>query len=248
MDIDDATRELRKLREGSGLSVERVAASPNLLAAFGTHDPREAHDDLVATLMGMDPTEQVLTLRVDFGLDLPDLLRRHPRARELAFLGERRATYASLVERDVKTLARWSDRAVSELRALLSADTFDGHIVVAATVQKRRLAGIEVMKFERTDDSFSHGTTVGHTNAEPGPSLPLVLFGYPPEWQPIDIRFIVAFMDQDYPTRVWTLLSDDVLAVSYGPERTELEIVDGMARCLIENPARDLLYGVWWEW
>lgn len=35
--------------------------------------------------------------------------------------------------------------------------------------------------------------------------------------------------------------------VSFGHERTELEISDGMARCRIENPRRDQLYGLFWS-
>lgn len=41
-------------------------------------------------------------------------------------IDERRSAYADLLGRDVKTLARWSERAAAELRGHLLADTFTG--------------------------------------------------------------------------------------------------------------------------
>lgn len=79
-------------------------------------------------------------------------------------------------------------------------------------------------------------------------ALPLVLYGFPRDWRPQCIRFAIAFLDEEPPARVWALVADSVLDVGFGHERHELEIADGLARCRIENPRRDQLYGVWWEW
>ena len=248
MDNDQALTELRKLREGRGLTADRLTTCPNLLSAAGTSDATEALQVLTAILERIGESERVRALKVDFGLDLASLLGRVPIDREIGLLGQRRAAYAEVVGRDVKTLARWSDRALGELRAQLITDQFDGHVVIAAGVKHRRVTGVEVMRYEREDEKFTSGKNVGYQNPEEGPSLPLVLFGYSRDWRPIDIRFVVAFMDEDYPRVVWALVADGVLDVSFGHERHPLEIDDGMARCRIENPRRDQLYGVWWEW
>lgn len=152
-----------------------------------------------------------------------------------------------LVERDVKTLGRWSDRALGELRGSLLTDRFDGHLLVAAGVQHRRLTGLEVMRYDRDDETFSHGRDLGYTNPETGPSLPLVLFGFPADWQPASLRFVVAFIEEE-PKQVWALVADNVIDIGFGHQRTEVQVADCMARCKIEQPRWDQLYGVWWAW
>jgi len=246
-DIDRALEELKKLREGPGLSADRLADCPNLLSALGTSDPGEACDTLRAVLARMGDGERARALRVDFGLDLADYLERTPVSREYDFLGTRRHAYGEVIGRGEKTLRRWSETTIAELRGLLITDQFSGQVVVAAAVRERRVRGIEVMRYERDDTSLSHGRNTGYPNPEDS-SLPLVLYGFPRDWRPTRIRFVVAFMGDDHPTKVWALAADTVLDVAFGHERFELEIDEGMARCRIDNPRRDQLYGVWWEW
>lgn len=248
MDTDPALSELKKLREGRGLSAGRLADCPNLLSATGTSDPLEAFQTIVAVLGRLGDGERLKALKLDFGLELTELLERLPTGRECDFLGDRRNGYAEIVGRDVKTLGRWSDRAVRELRAQLINDRFDGHLIVAAGVQNRRLNGIELMRYELTDTELRSGDTTTYLNPLKDSGLPLILFGFPRDWRPASIRFVVAFLGEDYPSRVWALVADSVLDVGFGHERTELMITEGMARCRIENPRRDQLYGVWWEW
>lgn len=245
---DPVLAQLKKLREARGLGADRLAGSPAVLAALATSDASEAYGALCLLLGNMGDGERVRALKVDFGLDLKELLQRPPTSREQDWLGDRRAGYATIVGRDVKTLSRWSDRALSELRSQLLTDTFDGQLIVSAGVQNRRVTGVEVMRFDKDDTNLSNGRNTGYTNPEPDTSLPLVLFGFPRHWQPNNIRFIIAFLHEDYPRHVWALVADGVLDVGFGHERTELEIVDGMARCRIEEPRWDQLYGVWWEW
>lgn len=244
---DRALQQLKRLREGRGLSADRISSCPDLLSATGTSDVGESYEVILSVLERMTDSAGTKALRVDFGLNLAALLGREPVERELDFLGERRSAYAEIVKRDVKTLSRWSDKAIAELRGQLITDQFDGQIVVAAAVKDRRVTGIEIMQYERSDTGLSHGRNTGYPNPE-NSSLPLVLFGFPRDWRPINIRFAVAFMGEDYPSKVWAVAADSVMDVSFGHERFELEIDEGMARCRIDNPRRDQLYGVWWEW
>lgn len=247
MDTDPALDELKKLREGRGLNADRLSEMPNLLSSLGTSDPGEAFDALRAILDRMGDGERVRALKVDFGLQLSELLGKEPMSREYDFLGDRRSAYGQVVGRDVKTLGRWSDRTIAELRGQLISDRFDGHIVIAAGVKHRRVNGVEVMRYEKTDEKLSSGRNTGYLNPEDS-SLPLVLYGFPRDWRPLSIRFAIAFLGDDYPAKVWALVAASVLDVGFGHERTELEVSDGMARCRIENPNRSQLYGVWWEW
>lgn len=245
-DTDPVLRELKKLREGRGLSVDRLTDSPAVLSACATGDPSEAYQALLQILERMGDGERIRALKVDFGLELTELLERQPTSREQDWLGDRRSGYAEMIQRDVKTLARWSDRTVGELRGQLLTDRFDGHLLITAGVQNRRVTGIEVLRFEKGDENLSEGRNQGYTNPEAGSSLPLVLYGFPRDWQPASLRFAVAFLDEELPAQVWALVADNVLDVGFGHERTELAVVNGMARCRIENPTRDQLYGVWW--
>lgn len=244
---DPVLAQLKKLREGRGLTADRLGHSPAVLSALNTNDQGEAFQLLQSLLDQMDETDRVRALRVDFGLDLPELLQSTPKARERAWLGDRRSGYSVIAGKDVKTLARWSDRAIGELRNLMLTDQFDGHIVVTAGVKDRRVAGIEVLRYDRVDEELSHGRATGYTNPEPGPSLPLVLYAVPPDWRPASLRFAVAFLDE-VPEVAWALVAEGVPDVGFGHERTELTIYAGLARCLVEEPRGHHLYGVWWGW
>lgn len=242
---DQVLAELKKLREGRGLSADRLAQTPAVLSALATSDPYEADQALQQLLLNLPDSEQMSALVVDYGFNLDDLLGRPPTSREVDYLSDRRAAYAELVGRDVKTIARWSDRTVAELRSKLLCDYFDGHILVAAGVKASRILGIEVMQYEKMDEDFNHGTSISYKNPEPGPSLPLVLYGFPRDWRPATIRFVVSFLDEP-PSEAWALVADSVLDVGFGHERTPLPIEQGMARCMIQNPRRSQLYGVGW--
>lgn len=247
-DTDRALQELRRLREGRGLTPDRLANCSNLMSAVGTSDPGEASDILRAVLGRLGDGERLRALRVDFGHDLEALLGRPPIGREIDFLGERRNAYATLIGRDVKTLSRWSDKTVAELRSHLITDQFDGRIIVAAGVKSRRVNGVEVMCYEEGDTELSSGRTTGYKNPEDS-SLPLIMYGFPRDWRPASIGFVVAFLGGDHPQRVWALVADSVLDVGFGHERTALSVdPDDTAKCRIDHPRRDQLYGIWWEW
>lgn len=242
---DPVLDQLKKLREGRGLSADRLRSAPAVLSSLATSDPFEAYEALQRLLWDLPDSEQMRALVIDYGFNLDDLLGREPSSREVDRLGERRAAYAELVGRDVKTIARWSDKTLGELRGHLLADYFDGHVLVAAGVKGARIIGIEVMQYEKSDEHFSHGTTTTYTNPEPGPSLPLVLYGFPREWRPETIRFVVSFFNEP-PDEAWVIVADTVLDVGFGHTRTPLPISDGLARCVIRNPRRSQLYGVGW--
>lgn len=193
---DEVLRQLKKLREGKGLTTDRLRASPAVLSAIATSDPVEALNGIKVLLDRLGSTDQATALRVDFGLSLAELLGREPSSREVERLGERRAAYAELVNRDVKTLARWSDRAIAELRGHLLADFFDGQVVVAAGVRAGRIIGIEVMQYDRLDEHLTEGRSISYSNPQTEASLPLLLYGFPRDWKPKSIRFIVSFLDE----------------------------------------------------
>lgn len=248
LDTDQALVELKKLREGPGLTVDRIQHSPALREALGATTPADAYERLTLELLRMPDSQRTRALRVDLGLDLDDLLGHKPSPRERDLLGDRRSSYARVVDRDVKTLGRWSNRALADLRAQLESEQFDGTIIVAVGVQQHRLIGIEVMRYERDDTKLSHGVNEGYTNPAEGPSPPMVLYGFSQrDWQPSAIQFAVTFLD-DPPSRAWAIAADDVSDICFGHERFDVEVDDSMIRCRIENPRRDQLYGVWWEW
>lgn len=260
-EVDPVLVQLKKLREGAGLSLERLVAAPAVLAllskghghgAGAIAEPKAAFDRLVEILTRMPDTDQLRALVVDLGFDLEELLGRPATPREKALLGERRNGYAETIGRDVKTLARWSNKALLELKVLLEAEArhnrqaaFEGHLLITAGVQNRRLAGAEVMRYELSDTDFKHGVTESFTNPESRHSLPALLYQIPQTWKIHSVRFVVLFTDEQ-PKDAWALACDSVLDISFGNERFPLDIEDGNTRCRIDNPRVDQVYGVWW--
>lgn len=246
MDNAKILDELKKLREGRGLRADRLAESPEVMTAIGLDDPIDgvtALGILIGNLGDGDPTR---ALKVDFGLQLEEMLGRQPTTREIDFLGDRRAAYAETIGRDVKTLSRWSNRALKELQAQFVTQPFRGHVIVAAGVQNQRLSGIDVITFERDDATRSRGRSTAITNIADGPSLPAVIYGIPYGWEPASLTIIVMFIDVK-PQRVWAVVADSLANASFGHERTELTIDGNTARCRIEEPPRGMLYAVWWQ-
>ncbi len=70
-------------------------------------------------------------------------------------------------------------------------------------------------------------------------------------WTPVNLSCLracnPAFLGEDYPSTVWALASESVMNVCFRPQRFELEVSEGMARCRIDNPGQDHVYGVWRE-
>src|SRR4051794_11582904 len=103
MDTDDPVlRQLRKLREGSGLTVDRLSRSGAVMSALGTSDPDEARQRLLAAISELGDTDRARALKVDLAIDLDQLIEREPVSREREWLGDRRSAYADVVKRDVK--------------------------------------------------------------------------------------------------------------------------------------------------
>ncbi len=247
LDTDDPVlKQLKKLREGVGLTVDRLKASGAVMSALATSDPVEARDRLVRVLNDLGTNERVQALKVDFGLDLENLLGQRPTQRELAWLGDRRSGFASVVGRDVKTLARWSDKAIGELRGKLLADTFTGHLFVLAGVKGDRILGCSMVQQNEEESEITERRSFDFKNPSDGPSLPCLVYGYPRDWRPASLTLAVSFLEEPHPASVWGVVADSFLELSFAKERYELRLADGVATCRFVNPRRDQLYGMWW--
>jgi hypothetical protein len=118
-------------------------------------------------------------------------------------------------------------------------------VLVTAGVQNGRLAGIDVITFDKDDEGFSHGQTTTITNPSKLPSTPLLIYGIPYRWEPASLTVIVMFLD-DLPERVWAVAADSLANLSFGYQRFDLALDGNTARCRFERPSRDLVYGVGW--
>lgn len=245
---DTVVQQLRKLREGAGLTVERMASCDALMSALAVGDPETAVRRLIVAVEGMDDTMRVRTLKVDYGLDFSALVGREPVERERSWLGERRNAYAAVIGRDVKTLARWSDRAVVELRGLLLSDTFTGHLYVVAAVQGSRIHSTtwiqEPLDAER--DGMTERSSLEIVNHSAEPSMPCLLYAYPRDWRPASLTLAVAFLSESHPEHVWATYSNNITKLPYGEQRYPLTIQEDRATCKFVRPRTDHLYGIWW--
>lgn len=134
---------------------------------------------------------------------------------------------------------------MTELRAQFIPQPFRGHVLVTAGVQNGRLAGIDVITFDKDDEGFSHGQTTTITNPSKLPSTPMLIYGIPYGWEPVSLTMIVMFLD-DLPEQVWAVTADSLANLTFGHQRFELTLDGTMTRCRFETPGRELVYGVGW--
>ena len=74
--IDPVLAELRKLREGVGLTLDRLKASGSVMSALATSDPVEALSRLTDPLGRLASGDRASALRVDFGIDLNEAAKK----------------------------------------------------------------------------------------------------------------------------------------------------------------------------
>ncbi|MDQ1743463.1 MAG: hypothetical protein QOE23_1802 [Pseudonocardiales bacterium] len=248
VDTDEALVQLKKLREGIGLTADRLQDSGAVMSALGASDPQIALHRLQQLLRELGDGERIRALRVDFGLDLEELLERTPHARERDWLGDRRAGYAKAIGRDVKTLGRWSDRTVAELRAKLLTDQFTGHLIVAAAVEGDRILGTTTIQrpLDTADDEPATHISTGYPNVTPGPSMPCLIYGYPRDWKPATLTLAVVFKRPPYPQQAWAVSAPNFFELVYATDRHELPVDGDTITCRFERPRTDRLYGIWW--
>lgn len=258
---DRVLRQLKKLREGAGLSRDRLAAAGAVMSALGTSDADEAFGRLLVIIDGLDG-QQAAVLRVDFAIDLGHSLDRKPTAREERWLGERRVGYSQVIGRDPKTLSRWSDVAIGELRVRLLNDSYTGDLYVVAAEKSGRIVGISLIQEEpenpvegsgQVNDQESPQPITGrrsldYRNPTDQPSLPCLLYAFPRDWRPKSLTLVVSFLEEPHPFEVWAFQAPNFIEASYAAERYPLAIEAGTATCRFVNPRRDRMYGCWWRW
>lgn len=249
-DADNVLIELKKLREGAGLTVDRLQRSGSVMSALGTSDPQEGYARLLGILNDFAASERVQALLLDYGLEFRQLIGREPTLRERQWLGDRRSTFASLIGRDVKTLARWSDRAAAELRGELLADQFNGDLIVMAAVDGQHIAGCTVVQqdLDQRGERVTSSSSFEYDNATDAPSMPCLIYGFPRDWKPETLTLVVAFRRQPHPSSIWAIVAPSFFDLSFGEERYELTLDNDIATCKIVKPRRDRLYAVTWRY
>lgn len=247
---DLVLRQLRKLREGPGLTTGRLEQAGAVMSALGTSDPVVGRQKLVAAIGVLGESERARALKVDLGISFAELVGRPAVGRELEWLGDRRSAYAAAIGRDVKTLSRWSDRATAELRGQLIVDTFNGHLYVVAAVNGDRIVGtslIEQPLDTESGDGITKRVSTDVPNNSAEPSMPCLIYGYPRDWQPASLTLVVNFQTEPYPSYIWATVVENVIKLPFGEKRYVLTISDGQAVCRFVNPQRDQLYALGWS-
>lgn len=245
---DPVLQQLRKLREGAGLTADRLARSGAVMSALGTADPEAGLERLAEVLTALGDSERTRALKIDFGIGFEELVGRAPVIREREWLGDRRSAYAGAAGRDVKTLSRWSDRAVAELRGHLLADSFNGHLYVVAAVEGRRIKGTSLIQepLDGAKDGITERSTLDMPNPSAEPSMPCLIYSYPRDWRPASLTLVVAFLSEPYPEKIWGAYTDNIMKLPFGQQRHALKLGGNTATCRFVQPRTDLLYAVWW--
>lgn len=244
---DPVLQQLRKLREGTGLTSAKLERSGAVMSALGTADPKVAMERLQQAVDDLGDSDRVRALKVDFGLDMPNLLEREPATREREWLGDRREGYGQVVERDSKTLGRWSDKAIEELRGQLLADTFTGHLYVMAAVEDGLIKGISLVREDLDQpEGVAKRSSLDFTNPSEEASIPALIYGYPRDWRPASLTLAVSFLGSIMPQTAWAVAADNFFSVLFGVKRHHLIPKDGTVTCRFERLRTDRLYAIAW--
>jgi hypothetical protein len=217
------------------------------MSALGTSDPQVGMKRLLGFIEELGDGDRSRALRVDFGIGLGELLGREPSTRERDWLGERRSGYGTVVGRSAKTLERWSDRALAELRAKLRTDQFTGDLIVLAAVEGNRILGTTTIQRESGADDLATRTSTDYPNPSDQPSMPCLIYGYPRDWRPASLTLAVAFRDGTVPDRVEALVAPNFFELVYGTDRYELHSDGGMFSCRFVRPSTGRLYAIVWH-
>jgi hypothetical protein len=242
VDTDEALTQLRRLREGRGLTTDRLRASGALLSALGTADAAEGVGRLREALRKLGDAPRFTALRVDLALQLDqETLGRPPIGQDYELLTARRSAHASVVQRDVKTLARWSDRACAELRAALIDDVFRGDLYVTGILSDGRLIATTFTR----DDGDSRTTVDGpKVLYDDGP--PILAFALPRDWRPATLSMALV-TQRGSLGKVRLIIAEDFLSISASGERHIVEVRDGAAFVRVQAPRLDRIYTLWWH-
>jgi hypothetical protein len=241
--VDEALGQLRRLREGPGLTADRLRAAGALMSALGTSDAVVGQERLRLALIELGEAARFTVLRVDLALDLTEAtLGRPPLADDYAFLTSRRAALAKRLNRDVKTLSRWSDRACAELRAQLIDDTFRGDVYVTGLLRDGQLVATTLTRDDGTSRDTIDGPEVTHRE---GP--PLLVFGLPRDWRPSSLGMALVVHTGPLPFTVELIVAGDFLSLSAGGVRYPVQVRDGAAFARVQQPRLDQLYALWWR-
>lgn len=217
------------------------------MSALGTADPTVAMERLQKAVDDLGDSDRARALKVDFGLDLQGLLEREAATREREWLGERREGYGEVVKRDAKTLGRWSDKAIEELRGQLLADTFTGHLYVMVAVEDDVIKSISLIREDLDQpEGVAKRTSLEFSNPAAEASIPALIYGYPRDWRPASLTLTVSFLGSNVPQAIWATAADNFFSVLFGVKRRSLTVKDGTVTCRFEHLRTDRLYAVGW--
>lgn len=242
--------QLKKLREGVGLTRDRLEAAGAVMSALGTSDPDEAYERLLQILCTLDDEAQAV-LETDFGLHLAQHLRTEPSSGERRFLGHRRNAYSLVTARDPKTLARRSNAAVADLRTRLLNDTYTGDLHVIVAVRGQRTVGVTLVQNLPADPKtpeILERRSFDYPNPSRENSPPVFLYAFPRDWQPASLTLTVTFLGDELPIEVYGFCAPNFIEAAFAQKRYPLNIVEGAASCRFERPGRGQLYGAWWRY
>jgi hypothetical protein len=219
------------------------------MSALGTADPEEGLRRLREALGRLGRGERQTALAVDLGVRLDEYFGREPTDRECDWLGERRDTFASLIGREAKTVSRWSDAALADLRALLINDSFNGHLYVVAAVDEDHIAGISLIRepLNSAEGGVIGRETIEMPNASGGPSLPVLAYALPRDWMPASLRLAVVFRSGPRPTLVEAFFTRSLVELPYLGNRTPISLDGDTATAEFQPPRREWLYGIAWS-
>ena len=124
--------ELRRLRKGLGISLDRIRQSPGLMALYD--DPQRALDSIRATVDTLEPSPKTQALRTALALN----------GHKNRILSGRRIDLTAELLANIETIEGWENQAFDELATLLLAtDNGPRPLQLTGRIQDGRLVAWE---------------------------------------------------------------------------------------------------------
>ena len=238
-------RELKALRRDEGRTLVKLLASPAIRRALGHPPEGELLVRFDAAIADLGTDLRTGALKNAYGIG----------QRDPANLKTRRERFGAepTVDRGPDTIANWEDEKIDELVARFAAGAvrpqYEHHMVAVAV----RDGSVAVV----AEGEATPGAPMQQRgNPDPRPFLYGFVYHLPTHLRPIRLTIAVMFMDET-PASVWSAAGADLLIVSCGDGRQNLEVVPGGIRGLPEaashaaihwdDPTQGLYFAIAWQ-
>lgn len=243
--MSDLVNELRSLRRGRGVTLDKLSRCTAVLDALGTRDALEATKRLTERLESLGDGTKARALKAALGLY----------GVKYDTLTERRGAMVTETDRSADTLENWENEMIEELATLLRSvgkSARSGIVNVTAMIHQRVQKFI-VYTWEPYPGATDPAPQIFRNLDTTAPSMSALIWRFTENLNAARLELSVAFAEDSTPAQVWAASSGTATGLVWGANRTEVERRPPDARIELpaatthwDNPEQGVLYCISW--